>query len=74
MVRFSPLNAHGSIAEAVAIRDGRIVYVGSNKGVVQFIGPSLRVTDLEGLLSQGWARGWSHAFPQRLKLQLFMYY
>ena len=31
-----------SIAEAVAIRDGHIVYVGSNEGVVPFIGPRQR--------------------------------
>src|SRR5262245_42982966 len=37
----------GSIAEAVAIRDGRIVYVGVNGGVSPYVGPSTKVTDLK---------------------------
>ncbi|WP_144097490.1 amidohydrolase [Croceicoccus sediminis] len=35
-------------AEAVAIRDGRFVYVGDDKGVDVFIGPETEVTDLDG--------------------------
>ena len=41
-------DAQNTIAEAVAIRDGRIVYIGSNQGVVPFIGPSTKVVDLKG--------------------------
>jgi len=41
-------DARGSMAEAVAIREGRIVYVGSNDGVGPFIGSSTKVTDLKG--------------------------
>jgi len=41
-------DAQNTIAEAVAIRDGRIVYVGSNEGVAPFIGPSTKVMDLNG--------------------------
>jgi len=41
-------DAHGSMAEAVAIREGRIIYVGSNDGVIRFIGPSTKITDLKG--------------------------
>jgi predicted amidohydrolase YtcJ len=41
-------DARGSIAQAVAIREGRIVFVGSNDGVAAFIGPSTKVTDLHG--------------------------
>ena len=41
-------DAQNTIAEAVAIRAGRIVYVGSNQGVVPFIGPSTKVVDLNG--------------------------
>lgn len=36
--------------EAVAALDDKIVYVGSNAGVAQHIGPSTRVIDLEGRL------------------------
>ncbi|GAC1640578.1 MAG: amidohydrolase [Candidatus Acidiferrum sp.] len=36
------------MAQAVAIREGRIVFVGSNEGVAAFIGPSTKVTDLHG--------------------------
>ena len=35
------------VAEAVAIRDGRIVYVGSNEGFIRFTGPATKVTDLK---------------------------
>ena len=35
-------------AEAVAISDGRIVGVGSNRDVETFIGPNVRVMDLTG--------------------------
>ena len=36
--------------EAIASRNDRIVYVGSNAGVEQFIGPNTRVVDLGGKL------------------------
>jgi hypothetical protein len=41
-------DARDSIAEAVAIRDGHIVYVGSNEGVARLVGPSTKTTDLKG--------------------------
>jgi predicted amidohydrolase YtcJ len=37
-----------SWAEAVAIRDGKIVYVGSSAGAGAFTGPATEVTDLDG--------------------------
>jgi predicted amidohydrolase YtcJ len=37
-----------SWAEAIAIDDGRIVYVGTNAGAKDYIGPNTRVVDLEG--------------------------
>jgi predicted amidohydrolase YtcJ len=37
-----------SWAEAVAIRGGRIVFVGTNKGVDAHVGPETRAVDLEG--------------------------
>ena len=40
-------DAQNPVAEAVAIRDGRIVYVGSNEGLIRFIGPATKVTDLK---------------------------
>ena len=48
-------------AEAVAIRDGRIVYVGSNQGVAPFIAPSSKVIDLKGgFLMPGLVDGHMH--------------
>jgi predicted amidohydrolase YtcJ len=35
-------------AEAVAVKDGIITYVGDSKGVEQFIGDNTKVTDLKG--------------------------
>src|SRR5262245_2349803 len=59
-----------SIAEAVAIRDGRIAYVGSNEGVAPFIGPSTKVTDLKGgFLMPGLVDGHLHPLEAGLKLQ-----
>ena len=57
-------------AEAVAIRDGRIVYVGSNEGVKAFIGAATRVTDLKGgFLMPGLVDGHLHPMEAGLKLQ-----
>jgi imidazolonepropionase-like amidohydrolase len=42
------VNPDRSWQQAVAIRDGRIVYVGSDQGVVAFTGPETRVVDLRG--------------------------
>ena len=38
-----------SFAEALAVKDGRIVYVGDNAGAEAFIGPETVVSDLTGL-------------------------
>ena len=55
------VDARDSIQEALAIRDGRIVFVGSSVGVRQFIGKSTRVTDLHGrLLMPGLVDGHMH--------------
>jgi predicted amidohydrolase YtcJ len=63
-------DGHGSIAQAVAIRDGRIVYVGSNEGVAPFIGASTKVTELEGhFLMPGLVDGHLHPLEAGLKLQ-----
>jgi len=42
------VDAARSWAEAVAVRDGRIVYVGSNAGLGTLVGASTRVHDLRG--------------------------
>jgi predicted amidohydrolase YtcJ len=63
-------DGHGSIAQAVAIRDGRFVYVGSNEGVVPFIGSATKVTDLNGrFLMPGLVDGHMHPLEAGLKLQ-----
>jgi predicted amidohydrolase YtcJ len=58
------------IAEAVAIREGHIVYVGSDEGVVPFIGPSTKVTDLKGgFLMPGLVDGHLHPLEAGLTLR-----
>jgi predicted amidohydrolase YtcJ len=44
------LDAARSWAEAVAVRDGRITYVGTDTGVRAFVGPKTRVVPLGGRL------------------------
>ena len=63
-------DAKGSIAQAIAIREGRIVYVGSNEGVAPFIGPSTKVTNLEGrFVMPGLVDGHMHPLEAGLKLE-----
>lgn len=63
-------DAHGSMAEALAIRGGRIVYVGSNAGIAALIGPSTKITDLGGgFLMPGLVDGHMHPLEAGLKLQ-----
>jgi len=42
------VNPGARVAHAVAVKDGRIVYVGSNEGVAAFVGPSTKVVKLGG--------------------------
>jgi predicted amidohydrolase YtcJ len=44
------VDAARSVAQAVAIRAGRVVFVGSNSGVKRWIGPRTRVEQLDGRL------------------------
>ena len=37
-----------SWAEALAVREGRLIYVGTDSGVASFIGPRTKVIDLAG--------------------------
>jgi predicted amidohydrolase YtcJ len=41
-------DAHASVVRALAIRHGRIVYAGGNRGVRRFVGPHTRVQNLRG--------------------------
>ena len=45
------VDANRSWASAVAIRDGRFVYVGSDEGVQTFIGADTSVVDLDGKMA-----------------------
>ncbi|HVO59296.1 MAG TPA: amidohydrolase [Terriglobales bacterium] len=63
-------DTHGTIAQAIAIRDGRIVYVGTNEGVAPFIGTSTRVSDLQGrFLMPGLIDGHMHPLEGGLVLR-----
>jgi len=63
-------DAQNATAEAMAIREGRIVYVGNNAGVVEFIGPATKVTDLKGgFLMPGLVDGHMHPLEAGLKLR-----
>jgi predicted amidohydrolase YtcJ len=56
-------------AEAVAIRDGRIVYVGGNQGVAPFIGAGTVTTELNGrFLMPGLVDGHMHPLEAGNKL------
>ncbi len=45
------LDAHDTLYQAIAIRAGRIVYVGTDAGVKPFIGSNTQVTDLHGRMA-----------------------
>lgn len=42
------VNAAQPKAQAVAVKDGKILFVGSDAGVVRFIGPTTKAIDLQG--------------------------
>jgi predicted amidohydrolase YtcJ len=44
-------NAHNTVAQALAIRNGRVVFVGSNRKVRAFVGKHTKVTDLHGRMA-----------------------
>lgn len=63
-------DARGSIAQAVAIREGRIVYVGNDEGVGAFVGASTEVVDLKGrFLMPGLVDGHMHPLEGGLTLR-----
>ena len=54
-------DSQDQIAQAVAIRDGRIVYVGSNQGAAPLVGASTKSEDLQGrFLMPGLVDGHMH--------------
>jgi predicted amidohydrolase YtcJ len=62
-------NAKNELAEAVAIRDGKIVYVGNDKGVSPFIGTSTVSVDLKGkFLMPGLVDGHLHPIEAGIRL------
>ena len=55
------VDANDSVQKALAIRDGRIVYVGDEAGIDAYIGPRTRVVDLRGrMLMPGLVDGHMH--------------
>jgi predicted amidohydrolase YtcJ len=55
------VDAHDSVQQALAIRAGRIVYVGGNLGLAAFMGPKTAVVDLQGrMLMPGLVDGHLH--------------
>ena len=55
------VDAHDSVQQAVAIRDGRIIYVGTDAGLAAFIGGKTRSVDLKGrMLMPGLVDGHMH--------------
>ncbi len=55
------VDAHDSVQQALAVLNGRIVYVGTDAGVNSFIGPRTRVIDLGGrMLMPGLVDGHMH--------------
>ena len=52
---------HDSVQQAVAVRGGRIVYVGGNEGATPYIGDGTQVVDLGGrMLMPGFVDGHLH--------------
>lgn len=57
------INATRTKAQAVAVKDGKIIYVGANDGVKQFVGSSTKVVDLKGkMLMPGFIDTHNHAY------------
>jgi predicted amidohydrolase YtcJ len=67
-------NGRNGSAEALAIREGQIIYVGSNQGLAPFVGPATVAVDLKGrFLMPGLVDGHMHpleAGAQLLKCSL----
>ncbi len=63
------VDAHNSTHESLAVRDGKIVYVGDGTGVLQFVGPTTKVVDLGGrMLMPGLVDGHMHPLSGGMKI------
>lgn len=57
------MDANGSSAQAIAVKDGTIVYVGDDRGSQRWQGTSTQVVDLKGrLVLPGFVDGHNHAY------------
>jgi len=55
------VDAHDSVRQALAVRDGRIVYAGDDAGLARFVGDGTRIVDLHGrMLMPGLVDGHMH--------------
>ncbi|MFC3530812.1 amidohydrolase [Vogesella facilis] len=55
------VDRHDTVRQAVAVKDGRIVFVGSNRALARYIGPHTRQIDLRGkMLMPGLVDGHVH--------------
>jgi predicted amidohydrolase YtcJ len=55
------VDAHDSVQQAIAVRAGRIAYVGTDAGTAPFVGPHTKLVDLRGrMLMPGLVDGHSH--------------
>jgi len=67
--RIYTVDARNSTQEALAVRDGKIVYVGDGAGIGQFIGPETKVVDLGGrMLMPGLVDGHMHPLEGGMKI------
>ena len=63
------VDAHDSVKEALAVRGGRISYVGSNTGAKALVGPATHVIDLHGrMLMPGLVDGHMHPLQGGIQL------
>jgi predicted amidohydrolase YtcJ len=58
------VDEHDTVQQAVAVRDGLIVHVGSNSSAAAYIGPDTQVVDLAGrMLMPGFVDAHMHPWP-----------
>ncbi|MCI0411394.1 amidohydrolase [bacterium] len=63
------VDAKNSVQQALAVREGKIVYVGSNSGVKRYVGKETKVIELKGrMLMPGLVDGHMHPFEAGVKL------
>ena len=55
------VNSKNEICEAVAVREDKIIYVGTNAGIADYIGEKTQTVDLQGTtLMPGFVEAHSH--------------